>query len=43
MPFKPYALFHQTHARFFDLATLVAQILDAPWLVVATLGSGLAL
>ena len=27
---------------FFDLATLVLQILDAPWLVVATLGSGLA-
>ncbi len=29
--------------HFFDLATLVFQILDAPWLVVATLGSGLAL
>jgi hypothetical protein len=28
---------------FFDLFTLVVQILDALWLVVATLGSGLAL
>jgi len=43
MPSKPHALFHQTQARFFDLVTLVLQILDASWLVVATLGSGLAL
>jgi hypothetical protein len=35
LPNIPYALFLQAHARFFDSATLVLQILAAPWLVVA--------